>query len=94
MKIAASVGGIYTVLRSKASSSVEELGDHYILIGPYNEYTAKQEVEIFELPDGPLATAVQKLRDLGFKVTFSQQITNKQIIMQFVLYRLWLETGW
>jgi len=67
-EVANKVGGIYTVLRSKASSSVEELGDHYILIGPYNEATAKQEVEIFELPDGPLATAVQKLRDLGFKV--------------------------
>lgn len=63
------VGGIYTVIRSKASSSVEELGDHYILIGPYKELCARQEVEIFELPQGtPLAIAVQKLRDRGFKV--------------------------
>ncbi len=65
----ASVGGIYTVIRSKASSSVEELGDHYILIGPYKELCARQEVETFELPAGtPLAIAVQKLRDRGFKV--------------------------
>lgn len=63
------VGGIYTVIRSKASSSVDELGDHYILIGPYKELCARQEVETFELPSGtPLAIAVQKLRDRGFKV--------------------------
>jgi glycogen(starch) synthase len=68
-EVANKVGGIYTVIRSKASSSVEELGDHYILIGPYKEFCAKQEVETFELPEGsPLYTAVQKLRDSGFKV--------------------------
>ena len=64
-----SVGGIYTVIRSKTSSSVDELGDHYVLIGPYKEMCARQEVETFELPAGtPLSIAVQKLRDLGFKV--------------------------
>lgn len=68
-EVANKVGGIYTVIRSKASSSVEELGDHYILIGPYKELCARQEVETFELPAGtPLAIAVQKLRDRGFKV--------------------------
>lgn len=82
LEIAVTVGGIYTVLRSKASSSVEELGDHYILIGPYDEYTAKQEVEIFELPDGPLATAVQKLRDLGFKVKFTWLLRNNKMIIK------------
>jgi len=50
---------------------VEELGDHYILLGPYKELCAKQEVETFELPPGtPLSIAVQKLRDRGFKVTY------------------------
>lgn len=48
---------------------MDELGDHYILIGPYKELCARQEVETFELTPGtPLAIAVQKLRDRGFKV--------------------------
>lgn len=69
--ISSAVGGIYTVIRSKTSSSVDELGDHYVLIGPYKEMCARQEVETFELPAGtPLAIAVQKLRDLGFKVIY------------------------
>ncbi|KZS05401.1 putative Glycogen synthase [Daphnia magna] len=68
-EVANKVGGIYTVIRSKASASVEELGDHYILLGPYKEHCAKQEVETFELPQGtPLAIAVKNLRDRGFKV--------------------------
>lgn len=63
------VGGIYTVIRSKAGASVEELGDRYILLGPYKEVCARQEVETFEFPpDSPLGIAVQKLRERGYKV--------------------------
>ena len=39
------VGGIYTVIRSKAFVSTEELGDQYCLMGPYKEESARQEVE-------------------------------------------------
>jgi len=68
-EVANKVGGIYTVIRSKASASVDELGDRYILLGPYKEMCARQEVETFELPkDTPLGIAVQKLRDIGFRV--------------------------
>ena len=83
------VGGIYTVIRSKASASVDELGDHYILIGPYKELCARQEVETFELPPGsPLAIAVQKLRDRGFKVKFQVMLFFHLVlqIIQFVLF--------
>ena len=38
------VGGIYTVIRSKTGVSVNELGDQYILLGPYKEFHARQEV--------------------------------------------------
>jgi hypothetical protein len=80
------VGGIYTVIRSKASASVEEQGDHYILLGPYKEHCAKQEVETFELPPGtPLANAVQKLRDRGFKVTSILSTIELQFIVFFTI---------
>ena len=35
------VGGIYTVIRSKTGVSVNELGDQYILLGPYKELHAR-----------------------------------------------------
>ena len=39
------LGGIYTVLRSKAVAMQERWGDNYCLIGPYNPATAAMEFE-------------------------------------------------
>lgn len=65
------VGGIYTVIRSKAYVSTEELGDQYCMIGPYKKQSARTEVEEAEFPShSPLKKAVQVLRDQGFKVYF------------------------
>lgn len=63
------VGGIYTVIRSKAFVSTEEMGDQYCLLGPYKEQCARTEVEEMEFPsNSPLNIAVNKLRDQGYKV--------------------------
>ena len=63
------VGGIYTVIRSKAFVSTEEMGDQYILMGPYKERSARTEVEEIEFPNGnPLNEAVNRMRDRGYKV--------------------------
>src|SRR5450432_4782499 len=39
------LGGIYTVLRTKAASMLERWDDRYCLIGPYNPATAAVEFE-------------------------------------------------
>ena len=39
------LGGIYTVLRTKAVAMLERWGDRYCLIGPYNPATAPIEFE-------------------------------------------------
>lgn len=65
-----SVGGIYTVIRSKAGVSVEELGDQYCLIGPYNEGLVKTEVEVMEPPESFLQNAIQTMKNSGIKVYF------------------------
>jgi len=66
-----SVGGIYTVIRSKAYVSTEEMGDQYCLIGPYKEHSARTEVEEADFPPhNPLHQAVQVLRDQGYKVHY------------------------
>ncbi|XP_023246627.1 glycogen [starch] synthase-like [Copidosoma floridanum] len=63
------VGGIYTVIRSKAYSSTEEMGDHYCLIGPYSEVCAKTEVEEADFHEkSPLFDSVRLLQDQGFKL--------------------------
>ena len=50
------VGGIYTVLRTKASSIQEKFGSSYFLVGPYNQTNAQIEFERVE--PGPLISRV------------------------------------
>lgn len=64
------VGGIYTVIRSKAYVSTEEMGDQYCLIGPYKEHHARTEIEEGPLGAHALNETVQILRNKGFKVDF------------------------
>lgn len=66
------VGGIYTVIRSKAGVSVEELGDQYCLIGPYNESLVKTEVEVMEPPESFYQNAIQTMKNSGIKVTYGR----------------------
>ena len=57
------------MIRSKCGVSVDELGDHYTLLGPYKEQSARTEVELGELASGsPLRETVEKLRGFGWKV--------------------------
>ena len=68
-----SVGGIYTVIRSKCNVTVEEWGDQYCLLGPYKEHQARTEIEPFEYPEGSVFHAVvSSLREQGWKVRFNR----------------------
>lgn len=66
------VGGIYTVIRSKAAVSVEELGDQYCLLGPYNEGLVKTEVEVMEPPEDFYQNTIQAMKNSGIKVISPQ----------------------
>lgn len=61
-EVCAQVGGIYTVLRSKAPATVRRWGDAYCLIGPYREASARIELEpqplLRSAPPGPGAVGV------------------------------------
>ena len=61
------LGGIYTVLRSKAPEMVEEWGDRYALLGPLNRNQAAIEFEDEEIGDqydrAPLSTRGRSERE-------------------------------
>ena len=63
------VGGIYTVLKTKAAVTVEELGDQYCLIGPLNESCVRTEVEVMEPTSVPMLATLQQMREHGIKVS-------------------------
>ena len=62
------VGGIYTVIKTKAGVTVDELGEQYCLIGPYNDTCVRTEVEIMEPYSQPMQRSIQHMRDHGIKV--------------------------
>ncbi|MDP9174061.1 MAG: glycosyltransferase [Planctomycetota bacterium] len=65
------LGGIYTVLRSKAPTMLKRWGERYFLIGPYNPQTAAVEFE--EQPtDGFIRATLDRLRERGIGCHFGQ----------------------
>jgi glycogen(starch) synthase len=65
------LGGIYTVLKTKAAAMLEKWGDRYCLIGPYNPHTAPMEFE--EQPTyGSIRDTLQRLQDSGLKCHFGR----------------------
>ncbi|MDO8302597.1 MAG: glycosyltransferase [Sedimentisphaerales bacterium] len=98
------VGGIYTVLRSKAPSVVKRHGQHYCLIGPYNPDTTPQEFEETPLR-GIFGEAVKVLRAAGLGVHYGYWlITGRPRVVLFetasvfnrlaeIKYALWEHHG-
>ena len=72
------VGGIHTVIRSKAPVTVDELNNQYCLIGPYKEHKVNLEVEVCEPQLPAIREAMDILQKEGIKVsrlTLSFQIS-------------------
>lgn len=66
------VGGIYTVIRSKAQITAEELGDHYCLIGPMNEHFVRTEVEVLDEKNSIFGDSIQCLKNFGIHVIYGR----------------------
>src|SRR5690606_12289743 len=66
------VGGIYTVLRSKAPTMVKKFGENYCLVGPHVHTNVSTEFDEITDSDHPIAQAVKKMRELGFDVKFGR----------------------
>jgi len=71
-EVANKVGGIYTVIKTKAAVTVEELGDQYFLMGPYNESCVRTEMDITEPTNEAVAKALAQMRENGIKVVYGR----------------------
>ncbi|KAM3718618.1 Glycogen [starch] synthase [Dirofilaria immitis] len=71
-EVANKVGGIYTVLRSKAAISTEEYGDQYCMLGPLREGKWQLEVEQIAPESRHIATAIHKMKEGGFKAVYGR----------------------
>ncbi|MBF0313281.1 MAG: glycosyltransferase [Oligoflexia bacterium] len=68
------IGGIYSVLRSKADHVVKIFGDRYCLIGPYLDSKVESEFSSIDVntlgSDHPIARTIKHLREQGYRVEF------------------------
>ncbi|XP_026882446.2 glycogen [starch] synthase, liver [Electrophorus electricus] len=66
------VGGIYTVLQTKAKVTVDEWGENYFMMGPYYEHNFKTQVEQCEPPTAAIKTAIDSIVNSGCQVRFGR----------------------
>ncbi len=65
------VGGIYTVIKSKAPSVLEHWKyDNYVLLGPYFEQSAAALFEPITNSDDPIAQTVDELNQHGYRIFY------------------------
>uniref|UniRef100_A0A8D2DQ38 Glycogen [starch] synthase n=1 Tax=Sciurus vulgaris TaxID=55149 RepID=A0A8D2DQ38_SCIVU len=66
-EVANKVGGIYTVLQTKAKVTGDEWGDNYYLVGPYTEQGVRTQVELLEPPTPALKRTLDSMNSKGCK---------------------------
>ncbi|RVE56238.1 hypothetical protein OJAV_G00219150 [Oryzias javanicus] len=71
-EVANKVGGIYTVIQSKAKVTVDEWGENYYMMGPYFEHNFKTQVEGCEPPNAAIRKAMDALIHNGCQVHFGR----------------------
>ncbi|KAI8341990.1 glycogen synthase [Chlamydoabsidia padenii] len=71
-EVANKVGGIYTVIKTKAPVTVQEYGDRYCLIGPLSYHSAPMEVEALEPPNDNLRETLDAMSAHGVKYLFGR----------------------
>uniref|UniRef100_A0A8C7X568 Glycogen [starch] synthase n=1 Tax=Oryzias sinensis TaxID=183150 RepID=A0A8C7X568_9TELE len=66
-EVANKVGGIYTVIQTKARLTAEEWGENYFLVGPYVESNVRTQVELIEPTNPVLKRTIDKMNSSGCK---------------------------
>lgn len=62
------VGGIYTVIQTKAKTTGDEWGDNFFMMGPYYEHNFKTQVEQCDPPNEAIRAAMDSIRNSGCQV--------------------------
>uniref|UniRef100_W5KJU3 Glycogen [starch] synthase n=1 Tax=Astyanax mexicanus TaxID=7994 RepID=W5KJU3_ASTMX len=68
------VGGIYTVIQTKAKITVDEWGENFFMIGPYYEHNFKTQVEQCDPPNAAIKAAMDSIKNNGCQVSQSAYI--------------------
>uniref|UniRef100_A0A7M4FEP6 Glycogen [starch] synthase n=1 Tax=Crocodylus porosus TaxID=8502 RepID=A0A7M4FEP6_CROPO len=78
-EVANKVGGIYTVIQTKAKITSDEWGENYFLIGPYMEQNVRTQVELIDPPNPAMRRTIESMNSKGCK--FTAQCEEKPFII-------------
>lgn len=80
------IGGIYTVLKTKAGAMRARWGDNYFVVGPYNPQTV--DIEFQELlAEEPLYTVLGRLKERGYPIYYGRWLVGERPMALLVDYR-------
>uniref|UniRef100_A0A5F8G6L3 Glycogen [starch] synthase n=1 Tax=Monodelphis domestica TaxID=13616 RepID=A0A5F8G6L3_MONDO len=90
------VGGIYTVIQTKAKTTADEWGENYCLIGPYFEHNMKTQVEECEPPSPAIKKAVEAMNLHGCQVHFGRWLIegSPYVVLFDIGYSAWNLDRW
>lgn len=71
-EVANRVGGIYSVLKSKAPVTTAEYGDRYTLIGPLNKASAAVEVEELTPSSPAMRDTISSMQERGVEIVYGR----------------------
>uniref|UniRef100_A0A5F9DPE4 Glycogen [starch] synthase n=1 Tax=Oryctolagus cuniculus TaxID=9986 RepID=A0A5F9DPE4_RABIT len=90
------VGGICTVIQTKAKITANEWGDNYFLIGPYFEHNMKTQVEQCEPTNDAVRRAVDTMNKHGCQVHFGRWLIegSPYVVLFDIGYSAWNLDRW
>ncbi|KAJ8786011.1 hypothetical protein J1605_006591 [Eschrichtius robustus] len=90
------VGGIYTVIQTKAKTTADEWGDNYFLLGPYFEHNMKTQVEQCEPVNDAVRRAVDAMNKHGCQVYFGRWLIegSPYVVLFDIGYSAWNLDTW
>ncbi|XP_051898824.1 glycogen [starch] synthase, muscle-like [Pristis pectinata] len=71
-EVANKVGGIYTVIQTKAKLTTDEWHENYVLMGPYFEHNVRTQVELMDPQNPAIKRTIDSMNSKGCKVYFGR----------------------
>jgi len=85
-EVCSQIGGIYTVMKTKAPTLVERWGENYFLVGPYHQHTSTLEFEE-STPSESIARVLDEIRSRGIVCHYGRWLVDGRPSVILIDYR-------
>ncbi|XP_069764951.1 glycogen [starch] synthase, muscle-like isoform X3 [Narcine bancroftii] len=86
-EVANKVGGIYTVIQTKAKITTDEWHENYVMMGPYFEHNVRTQVELVEPQNPAIRRTIESMNSKGCKFDVDREAGERQIYHRYCMER-------